>query len=72
VLHILDELARQPVPEGISAVIYGHSHKPSIEDRHGVLYLNPGSAGPRRFQLPVTVARLTVVAGRLQAQIVEL
>ena len=72
VLHILDELGRQPVPEGISAVIYGHSHKPSIEDRNGVLYLNPGSAGPRRFRLPITVARLTVVEGRLQAQIVEL
>jgi hypothetical protein len=72
VLHILDELGQQPLPEGISAVIYGHSHKPSIEDRDGVLYLNPGSAGPRRFRLPVTVARLSVVEGRLQAQIVEL
>ena len=61
-----------PVPDGISAVIYGHSHKPSVEDRDGVLYLNPGSAGPRRFRLPVTVARLSVVEGRLQAQIVEL
>jgi hypothetical protein len=77
VLHILDELrldelAVRPAPEGVSAVIYGHSHQPSIEDRDGVLYLNPGSAGPRRFRLPVTVARLSVVAGRLQAQIVDL
>jgi uncharacterized protein len=72
VLHILDELGVRPAPEGISAVVYGHSHKPSIEDRNGVLYLNPGSAGPRRFRLPVTVARLSVVRGRLQARIVEL
>jgi uncharacterized protein len=72
VLHILDELSVRPAPEGISAVIYGHSHQPSIEDRDGVLYLNPGSAGPRRFRLPVSVARLSVTARRLHAQIVEL
>lgn len=72
VLHILDDLGVRPAPEGVSAVIYGHSHQPSIEDRDGVLYLNPGSAGPRRFRLPVTVARLSVVAGRLHARIVEL
>lgn len=72
VLHILDELGLQPAPEGVSAVVYGHSHQPSIEDRDGVLYVNPGSAGPRRFRLPVTVARLSVVEGRLQARIVEL
>jgi hypothetical protein len=69
VLHILEDL---PVPDGISAVVYGHSHKPSIEDRGGVLYLNPGSAGPRRFRLPVSVARLSVVDGRLTARIIEL
>lgn len=72
VLHILDELGVRPAPDGISAVIYGHSHQPSIEERKGVLYLNPGSAGPRRFRLPVTVARLSVVEGRLHAQIVGL
>jgi uncharacterized protein len=69
VLHILEDL---PVPDGISAVVYGHSHKPSIEERGGVLYLNPGSAGPRRFKLPVTVARMSVVNGALTAQIIEL
>ena len=69
VLHILEDL---PVPDGISAVVYGHSHKPSIEDRGGVLYLNPGSAGPRRFRLPVSVARLSVVDGRVTARIIEL
>jgi uncharacterized protein len=72
VLHILAELDLQPAPAGISAVVYGHSHKPSIEDRDGVLYLNPGSAGPRRFRLPVSVARMWVVDGRLTAQLIEL
>jgi putative phosphoesterase len=70
VRHILDDL--MPVPADVSAVVYGHSHKPSIEDRAGVLYLNPGSAGPRRFRLPVTVARMAVVDSRLTAQIIEL
>jgi len=72
VIHILAELTADPASAGLSAVVFGHSHKPSIEDREGILYLNPGSAGPRRFRLPVTVARLSVVEGRLQAQIVEL
>ena len=70
--HIVDEIEVVPSLEGISAVVYGHSHKPSIDYRGGVLYLNPGSAGPRRFRLPVTVARLSVVDGRLTAEIVEL
>lgn len=72
ILHILDELDLQPGPAGISAVVYGHSHKPSIEDREGVLYVNPGSAGPRRFRLPISVARMSVVDGRLTARIVEI
>ena len=72
VLHILEELDLQPAPAGISAVVYGHSHKPSIEHRDGVLYLNPGSAGPRRFKLPVTVAKMSVVNGELTARILEL
>lgn len=72
VLHIIAELDLQLAPAGISAVISGHSHKPSIDDRDGVLYLNPGSAGPRRFRLPITVARMSVADGRLTARIVEL
>ena len=55
-LHVLDELDIHPKASGITAVVYGHSHKPLIEYRHGVLFLNPGSCGPRRFSLPVTVA----------------
>jgi putative phosphoesterase len=72
VLHQREHLDLEPRAGGISAVIYGHSHKPSIEFRDGVLYLNPGSAGPRRFSLPVTLARVTVGAGGVQAAIVPL
>jgi putative phosphoesterase len=72
VLHDLAALDLDARAAGFHAVISGHSHKPRIEERDGVLYLNPGAAGPRRFDLPVTVARLTVVAGRLQAALVEL
>lgn len=75
-LHDLEtlgsHLAQDPAAAGFGAVVYGHTHKPSSEMRNGVLYLNPGSAGPRRFTLPVTVARLTVSGERLEAEIVEL
>src|SRR5215469_2271367 len=57
-LHSLSDLDLKPEAAGIAVVISGHSHKPKIETRNGVLYLNPGSAGPRRFQLPITVAHL--------------
>ena len=70
VRHILEDV--MPVPDGISAVVYGHSHEPSVEHRGSILYLNPGSAGPRRFRLPITVARMSTVNGQLTAQIVEL
>jgi putative phosphoesterase len=72
VLHILEDLDLVPEAAGFSAVISGHSHKPHAETRGGVLYLNPGSAGPQRFRLPVTVARLRVTEGRLAQEIVEL
>jgi uncharacterized protein len=71
-LHILGDLDLKPAAAGISAVVYGHSHKPSIEERDGILFLNPGSAGPRRFRLPVTVARLSASDGRLAARIIAL
>lgn len=61
-LHILDELDLNPRASGFSMVVSGHSHKPTQSVKDGVLYLNPGSAGPRRFQLPVTVARLDLQA----------
>jgi uncharacterized protein len=60
VLHNMSDLAVDPVKAGVAAVVFGHSHKPSIETRNGVLYLNPGSAGPRRFKLPISVARVEV------------
>jgi len=76
VLHDLADLGMYledgPVSAGFGAVLFGHSHKPSSTMRDSVLYLNPGSAGPRRFTLPVTVARLTVSGARLEAEIVEL
>jgi putative phosphoesterase len=58
VLHDVNDLKTDPVAAGISIVVSGHSHKPSQTVRGGVLYINPGSAGPRRFQLPIMVARL--------------
>ena len=72
VLHDLHELDLDPRAAGFDAVIAGHSHQPRVERRDGVLYLNPGSAGPRRFRLPVCVARLSLNARRLDARIVTL
>ncbi len=71
-LHDVKKLDLDPVADGVHAVIAGHSHRPRIERRAGVLFLNPGSAGPRRFTLPVSVARVVVERGRLEAEIVEL
>ena len=72
VLHDLQQLAVDPVAEGYRAVISGHSHQPKIQEKAGVLYLNPGSAGPRRFRLPVTVARCEVSGAGIRAELVEL
>jgi len=72
ILHILENLDLQPKAAGIQAVIYGHSHVPKQELKDGVLYFNPGSAGPRRFQLPVTVGKLIVDAGKIRSEIIQL
>ena len=72
VLHDLAQLDLNAAAAGFAAVISGHSHKPGHELRDGVLYLNPGSAGPRRFKLPVTVARLHVAGSKLEPEIVHL
>ena len=71
-LHILDDLDLDPAAAGLKAVIYGHTHSPAIERRDGVWYINPGSAGPRRFKLPITVARMSVVGGELETEIVDI
>ena len=60
VLHDVHELNLDPAAAGFQIVVSGHSHKPAREERGGVLYINPGSAGPRRFQLPITLARLNL------------
>lgn len=72
VLHIIADLDLDPPTAGFAAVIYGHSHQPSIETRDGVLYLNPGSAGPRRFNLPISLARITIVGATLTPQLITL
>jgi uncharacterized protein len=72
VLHDLAELDLNPESAGFAAVIYGHSHIPRREFKNGVLYFNPGSAGPRRFHLPISVGKLFVKRAKLQAEILEL
>jgi putative phosphoesterase len=72
VLHDISELDLDPAAAGFAAVVSGHSHQPSIQRRKGVLYVNPGSAGPRRFKLPVTVALVRVTGDEMHPEIVEL
>jgi uncharacterized protein len=72
VLHDLHELDLDPRAAGFAAVIAGHSHQPRVEERDGVLFLNPGSAGPRRFKLPISLARLTVAGSRVSARLLTL
>ncbi len=71
-LHDLGQLDLKPQPAGFRVVVYGHSHQPKIEEKNGVLYFNPGSAGPRRFSLPVSVGKLMLEAGKVRAELVEL
>ena len=72
VLHEITKLARDPRAAGFAVVVFGHSHRPTIERREGVLYLNPGSGGPRRLKLPVAVARLHLGGPRVRAEVIEL
>jgi putative phosphoesterase len=72
VLHDLKQLDLRPESAGFAAVVSGHTHVPHIESRRGVLYLNPGSAGPRRFKLPVSVGKLIVEDGSVRGEIVEI
>ena len=72
VVHELDALDLDPSAAGFDAVVSGHSHRPAAEVRRGVLFLNPGSAGPRRFRLPVAIARIRVTARGLTHELVDL
>ena len=72
VLHNLDELDLDPAAAGFRVVVSGHSHRPLAEERDGVLYVNPGSAGPRRFRLPIAVAELEIGGGSVKATLVDI
>ena len=72
ILHSVAELDLKPEAAGFAAIVSGHSHIPKQEVRNGVLYFNPGSAGPRRFKLPVTVGRLVIQGGRIRGEIIRI
>lgn len=72
VLHDLNQIDLSPSAAGMSVVISGHSHKPVVEEREGVLFINPGSPGPRRFRLPIALAKLYIAAESVRAEIIEL
>ena len=72
VIHNVKELELDPAAAGFAAVISGHSHVPKSETRAGVLYLNPGSAGPRRFKLPIAVAKIRLREDAVEAELVTL
>ena len=72
VVHDIADLRVDPRAESMGVVVTGHSHKPLVEDRDGVLFVNPGSAGPRRFKLPITVARLTIAGSAVDGEIIHL
>ncbi|MBL8265547.1 metallophosphoesterase family protein [Steroidobacter sp.] len=74
-IHVLHELAKidmSPSAAGVAVVISGHSHKPEVEERDGVLFLNPGSLGPRRFRLPIALAKLYITDTAVRAEIIEI
>ena len=71
-LHDVKELDADPAESGCRVIISGHSHKPAVEERGGVFIINPGSAGPRRFRLPISVVRLNVRGAELEAKVIEL
>jgi len=71
VIHDIAQLDIDPRAEGVHAVVSGHSHLPSVTEREGVLYVNPGSAGPRRFKLPIAAGELAIVGSMVSANIVR-
>ena len=71
-IHDVAAIDIEPRAAGVQVIVSGHSHQPSIRRDDGVLYVNPGSAGPRRFKLPISMAHLTVAGDKVQANIIEL
>jgi putative phosphoesterase len=71
-LHDIKEMDISPTAAEFQVIISGHSHIPKVEERRGVLYLNPGSAGPRRFKLPVSLVRLSITGPNVAARLIEL
>ena len=72
VRHDQSELDIDPSASGFRVMVFGHSHKPMVETRDSVLFVNPGSAGPRRFRLPIAVGELVIEGNRVEARIIEL
>lgn len=71
-VHAIEDLDIVPAKAGVSVVVYGHSHRPVVKEHEGIVYLNPGSAGPSRFNLPITLAKAVVENGSVRVRIVEL
>jgi putative phosphoesterase len=72
IIHNIAELDLDPAAAGLRVVVHGHSHRPGVHEKDGVMFVNPGSAGPRRFSLPISVGRLVVGNGRVSAELVEI
>jgi putative phosphoesterase len=72
VIHDVGELDRAAMPDDVRVVVSGHSHRPAVAERDGVLYVNPGSAGPRRFTLPVSIGAIAIGGGDVNATLIEL
>ena len=71
-LHDRGQLDLKLEAAGFRVIVYGHSHQPKVDEKNGILYFNPGSAGPRRFNLPASVGRLVIEMGKVRAELIEL
>jgi putative phosphoesterase len=70
-VHVIHDLKELALPADVRVVVSGHSHQPKVQEREGVLYVNPGSAGPRRFKLPISAGELRIADGGVTAQLVQ-